>query len=264
MLQHHVLAVMLALASLPLQAASYTIDPRHTQGVLSWNHLGFSNPTAQFSLVQGALQFDPANPAASTVRATIALTHLHTGVPELDDYLRDPVFFDVAQFPTVTFKSSKVETAGAPNRLKVGGDLTVRGVTKPVMLEVTVNKIGSDPRYSELTMAGFEATAVLKRSDFGMGKYVDLVSDEIRIRITCQAIESNAYAKHLQADAARAVKDAAEKALLAKNAAADAEDAEKDAAQQAAFAKYAAENTGMAGQAAENTSATMDGMEKKQ
>lgn len=243
MLLRSVLAAALALAALAVHAATYTIDPRHTQGVLSWNHLGFSNPTAQFSLVQGVLHFDPAHPIASSVRVTIALANLRAGVPELDDYLRDPDFFDVAEFPSATFQSTKVEKTEAPDRLKVSGDLTVRGATKPVVLDVTVNKIGSDPR-SDLAMAGFEATGVLKRSDFGMGKYVGLVSDEVRVRITCQAIESKGYAQHLKADAAQAAKDAAQKAVAAKNAAEEAAGAERDAAQQAAFAKYAAESAG--------------------
>jgi polyisoprenoid-binding protein YceI len=208
MIRRLVIAAAALLAAGPLFAVTYTFEPQHTQGVIRWNHLGFANPTAQFNLVEGTLDFDPADPARSSVMVTIPLGAMSTGVPDLNDDFRSSDFFDFAKFPAATFKSSKVEKGAAPDKLKVAGELTVHGVTKPVALDVTINKIGTNPRNNVPTV-GFEATATLKRSDFGLGLYVPQVSDEIRIHITAEAAEKNAYEQYLKAQAAR---EAAKKA----------------------------------------------------
>jgi polyisoprenoid-binding protein YceI len=191
------------LAAAPLQAATYTFEPEHTQGVLRWNHLGFANPTAQFNNVKGALEFDPADPTRSSVTVTIPLTSMSTGVADLNDDFRSSDFFDFAKFPAATFKSSKVEKGATPQTLRVVGDLSLHGITKPVTLEVTINKIGTNPR-NQVPTVGFEAMATLKRSDFGLGLYVPQVSDEIQIHITAEAAEKSAYEQYLKAQAARA------------------------------------------------------------
>jgi len=201
-------AAAAVLAAGPLFAVTYTFEPQHTQGVIRWNHLGFANPTAQFNSVAGTLDFDPADPTRSSVMVTIPLGSMSTGVPDLNDDFRSSDFFDFAKFPTATFKSSKVEKGAAPNTLKVAGELSVHGVTKPVALDVTVNKIGTNPR-NHVPTVGFEAMATLKRSDFGLGLYVPQVSDEIQIHITAEAAEKNAYEQYLKAEAAR---EAAKKA----------------------------------------------------
>jgi polyisoprenoid-binding protein YceI len=190
------------LAAAPLYAATYAFEPQHTQGVIRWNHLGFANPTAQFNNVEGSLDFDPAEPTRSSVMVTIPLTSMSTGVPDLNDDFRSSDFFDFARFPTATFKSGKVEKGATPDTLKVSGDLSVHGITKPVALDVTINKIGTNPR-NHVPTVGFEAMATLKRSDFGLGLYVPQVSDEIQIHITAEAAEKNAYEQYLKAQAAR-------------------------------------------------------------
>jgi polyisoprenoid-binding protein YceI len=190
------------LAAGPLFAVTYTFEPQHTQGVLRWNHLGFANPTAQFNNVTGALEFDQADPTRSSVMVTIPLISMSTGVADLNDDFRSSDFFDLAKFPTATFKSSKVEKGAAPNKLKVAGELSVHGVTRPVALDVTINKIGTNPR-NQVPTVGFEAMATLKRSDFGLGLYVPQVSDEIQLHITAEAAEKNAYEQYLKAEAAR-------------------------------------------------------------
>jgi polyisoprenoid-binding protein YceI len=234
------LFVALAFASVSLRATTYTIDPRHTQGVISWSHLGFSNPTGKFSMVRGTLQFDPAAPTRSAVTTTIPIAELNTGVSELNDYLQEATFFDIAHFPIATFTSTKVEKTSSPIQLKVIGDLSLRGVTRTVTIDVTINKIGTDPRSADLAMVGFEATTILKRSEFGLGKFVGLVSDDVKIHITCQAIESKGYAQHMKADALEGSKDAEHKAELAEAAAQEAASAKRDAVQQNAIADYAA------------------------
>ena len=151
---------------------------------------------------------------------TIPIANLSSGMPDLDDYLRAEEFFDIQRFPTATFKSTQVEK-GAEGHLKVTGDLTIRGVSKAVTLDATVNKIGMNDR-THMPAVGFDATATVKRSDFGLGLYVPQVSDEIAIHITAQADEAKSYAEHLKAEAANAAaaaKAAADKAAVAEAAA---------------------------------------------
>ncbi|MBT2746329.1 MULTISPECIES: YceI family protein [unclassified Lysobacter] len=167
-------------------ALTYKIDPNHTDVVASWSHFGFSNPIAHFGKVDGTITYDPAKPAASKVEVTIPLDGLDSHVGDFDEHLKSADFFDAAKFPTITFKSTKVEAAG-DKKLKVTGDLTVHGVTKPAVLEVNINKIGEQPM-AKRAAAGFDASTTLKRSEFGIGKYAPNVSDEVKIRITTEAI----------------------------------------------------------------------------
>jgi polyisoprenoid-binding protein YceI len=207
------LASSLLLASSPLFATTYTLEPDYTQGVFRWDHLGFSSPAAQFSQAEGTLEFDPADPTRSSVKVTIPLESLHTGVPELDEHLRSKDFFETSRFPTATFTSTRVQKDAATGQLKVTGDLSLHGVTKPVTLDVRLTKIGANARTNVPTI-GFDATTTLKRSEFGLGHFVPLVSDEIQIRIGCEAGEAKAYAEFLKAEAAEeaaAAKDAAKK-----------------------------------------------------
>jgi polyisoprenoid-binding protein YceI len=194
MIRRLALAAAVALVSAPVFAATYTLDPGHTQVVFQWNHFGFSNPTAQFGSIEGTLEFDQADPTKSTVSAKIALSSVNSNVPKLDKHLQTDEFFDAAKFPNATFKSTKVEKGGAPDKLKVTGDLTLHGVTKPVVLDVTVNKVGEHPML-KMASAGFDASTTIKRSDFGIGKYVPAVSDEIKIRITSEAHDAKATAE---------------------------------------------------------------------
>jgi polyisoprenoid-binding protein YceI len=193
-LRYVALAGLLAAAGTAAAApVTYKLDPGHTMVLFSWNHFGFSNPTANLGQVDGTLVYDEAAPAKSTVEVTLPLAGLDTFVPKLDEHLKSKDFLDAATYPTVTFKSTKVATAGK-DKLKVTGDLTVHGVTKPVTLDVTVNKVGPHPMMKVQT-AGFDATATIKRSDFGVGAYVPNVSDEIKIRITTEAHDASAADK---------------------------------------------------------------------
>jgi polyisoprenoid-binding protein YceI len=206
------LIALLALGSAPLQATTYTLEPDYTQGVFRWNHLGFSNPAAQFAQGQGTLEFDAANPTQATVMVTIPLSTLYTGVPGLDEDFRSTDFFDTGKYPTATFKSTRVEKGAMKDRLKVSGDLSLHGVTRPITLDVTVVKVGTNPR-SNLPTVGFEATTTLKRSDFGLGKYVPQVSDVIEMHLISQAVDAKAYAAYLKEQQA---KEAAQAAPAAK------------------------------------------------
>ncbi|EIL97652.1 polyisoprenoid-binding protein [Rhodanobacter thiooxydans] len=174
-------------AALSVQAApvTYQLDPAHTMVLFSWNHFGYSNPTANLGLGEGTLVFDEQHPANSSVEVKLPLDLLDTHVPALDEHLKKADFLDAAQYPVVTFKSTAVQALGA-NKFKVSGNLTVHGVTKPVVLDATLNKIGPHPM-TKASSVGFDATASIKRSEFGVGAYVPNVSDELAIRITTEA-----------------------------------------------------------------------------
>ncbi|MBD8881189.1 MULTISPECIES: YceI family protein [Rhodanobacter] len=164
---------------------SYKMDPGHTMVLFSWNHFGYSNPTANLGLGEGTLVFDQQDPSKSSVDVTLPLSGLDTHVPALDKHLKEADFFDAAKYPVVTFKSTGVVPVDGTH-FKVTGNLTVHGVTKPVTLDATLNKIGPHPMM-KVQAIGFDATATLKRSDFGMGAYVPMVSDEIQVHITTEA-----------------------------------------------------------------------------
>jgi polyisoprenoid-binding protein YceI len=201
MIRRIAIATSLALASASVFATTYTLEPNYTQGVFRWNHLGFSSPAAQFSQGTGTLEFDPADPVRSSVTVTIPLSTLHTGVPDLDEDFRSTDFFDTARFPSATFKSTRVEKGSMKDKLKVTGNLSLHGVTKPVTLDVTLVKLGTNPR-SSLPTVGFDALTTVKRSDFGLGKYVPQVGDEVEMRIIIQAVEAKSYAEYLKAQEA--------------------------------------------------------------
>lgn len=181
------LTAALALLAAPAFAApvTYTIDPGHTMVLATWNHFGFSNPSADFGDAEGTIVYDAAKPSASSVEVTLPLSGLQTFVPKLNEHLAGSDFFDAAKFPTATFKSTKVVPTGK-DTLKVSGDLTIKGITKPVVLEVKLNKAGEHPM-RKVQAIGFDATATVKRSDFGVGAYAPMVSDEVKLRITTEA-----------------------------------------------------------------------------
>ena len=173
-------------AAVSVQAApvTYKLDPDHTMVLFSWNHFGYSNPTADFGLGEGTLVFDEQHPANSSVEVTLPLDRLDTHVPALDEHLKKPDFLNADQYPVVTFKSTGVQPLGG-NKFKVTGNLTVHGVTRPVVLDATLNKVGPHPM-TKAPSIGFDATASIKRSDFGVGAYVPNVGDELTIRITTE------------------------------------------------------------------------------
>ncbi len=169
-------------------ADKYTFDPGHSQINFSWNHFGFSNIWARFDKFDGELLLDTQDLTRSSVSVTIPLSAIDTDVAKLDDHLKSADFFDAAKFPNITFKSTKVEKAGE-GKLKVTGDLSIHGVTKPAVLDVTVNKIGEHPM-AKKPAAGFDASITVKRSDFGLGAYVPNVSDDVKIHITTETLKA--------------------------------------------------------------------------
>ncbi|HET8765367.1 MAG TPA: YceI family protein [Rhodanobacter sp.] len=163
---------------------TYQLDPNHTMVLFSWSHFGYSHPTADIGLASGTVTFDEQHPAAASVEVTLPLSKLDTHVPALDEHLKQADFFDAAKYPTVTFKSTKVEPVDAKH-FKVTGNLTIHGVTRPVTLDATLNRVGPHPMNQQPAI-GFDATATLRRSEFGVGLMAPMVGDEIQVRITTE------------------------------------------------------------------------------
>ena len=163
----------------------YKIDPTHTATVFTWNHFGFSTPSANFSDIQGTISVDTAKPADSSVNVTIPLSSLNTNVKALDEHLKTADFFDAEKYPNITFKSTKVQALGK-NKYKITGNLTVKDVTKPVVLDAVLNKQGEHPM-TKAQSIGFNATTSFNRSAFGVGAYVPNVGDKITVNITTEA-----------------------------------------------------------------------------
>lgn len=182
------LAASLGLLAVPAFAApmTYTLDPGHTQVRFCWNHFGFSNPCANMNTIRGTLVYDAQDPARSSVQVTMPLSGLDTHVPALNTHLKEADFFDAAKYPDITFKSTKVIPGAKPDDLTVEGELTAHGVTRPVTLHAHLNKIGEQPMLQRPAI-GFNATAEIQRSAFGVGAYVPMVSDAVHISITVEA-----------------------------------------------------------------------------
>src|SRR5690606_34283201 len=159
------LASALSLAVFGASAAevAYTIDPTHTVVLATWNHFGYSNPSANFGDASGTIVYDADVPEQSSVEVVLPMSGLTSFVPKLDEHLRTADFFDADQFPQATFKSTSVRALGE-GRLEVTGDLDLHGVVKPVVLDVKLNKAAVHPM-TKAPSIGFDATATIKRSE---------------------------------------------------------------------------------------------------
>jgi polyisoprenoid-binding protein YceI len=166
-------------------AAKLTIDPDHSAVIFHWSHHGVSNPVARLEKMDGKLVLDDADITKSSVFVKLALDGLRTGVDALDKRLKTPEFLDAAKYPDVTFKSTSIEK-GPGDALKITGHLSMHGVTKPVVLAAKINKIVMNDA-AKTTGAGFDASTTIRRSDFGIDKFVSTVSDELFVRITVDA-----------------------------------------------------------------------------
>ena len=172
-----------ALAEKATAPETFTLDPGHTYVLWHINHFGFSNPSGKW-LANGTLILDETHPQNSKVDVTIQTDSIDTGIPKLDEHLKSKAFFDVDKYPTATFVSDKVTLAGK-NQAKVHGMLTIHGVTKPVILDVTLNKVGVNPITSKKT-AGFTAKGKIKRSDFDMTTLLPGLGDDVRLDIEAE------------------------------------------------------------------------------
>ncbi|WP_174279587.1 YceI family protein [Sphingomonas bacterium] len=162
-------------------AGSYHVDTGHTQVLFTVNHMGFTEYTGQFTQPTGTLTLDPKNPAASQVSITFPIDKVSTTVAALDTHLKTPDFFDAAKYPTGTFTSTRIVANGTT--ATITGNLTLKGVTRPVTLAATFVGAGQAVMGAKKTNVGFHATTAIKRSDFGINYGIPLVSDEVRLTI---------------------------------------------------------------------------------
>ena len=190
------LAFALALtAAIPALAAAETsnwsIDPAHSSSQFSVKHLVISTVRGQFGKTTGTIKLDEKDMTRSSVEATVDVNTIDTRVAARDADLKSPNFFDAARYPSMTFKSNKVEKAG-DDKLKVSGDLTIRGTTRPTVWDLTYS-LQTKGMIGE-TRRGFAATTKINRKDFGLSysKAIEagpVVGDEVAITIDAEAIK---------------------------------------------------------------------------
>jgi polyisoprenoid-binding protein YceI len=185
-----VLAAAVLASSPALAAESYTFDKAHTTVLFQVRHI-VTNVTGKFKDFDGRIDVDKANPAASTVQFDIQAASIDTNEAKRDEHLRSADFFDVANNPKITFRSTSVKPTSTKDAYAVTGDLTMRGVTKPVTLSVSYLGDAKDPWGNE--KIGFEVSGLLNRKDFNINwnKTLDaggvLVGDEVKVQIAVEA-----------------------------------------------------------------------------
>lgn len=174
-------AVGLLAGAASAQVQNWTIDPNHTAAQFSVRHLGISTVRGAFTKVTGTVQYDPAHPDKTVIDASIDANSIDTRVEMRDNDLRSEHFFNVAKFPTLTFKSKKVAVAG-DGKLKVTGDLTIRGVTKEVVLDCDGPSAPVKDPWGNMRM-GASVSVKINRQDYGVSADSGMVGDEIPITI---------------------------------------------------------------------------------
>lgn len=178
-------AAALVVAQPALAAEKYVFDKGHTNIHFEWSHFGFSTTSAEFEEFSGTLMLEEDNIPGSEVSVTIDMSSVDSGFDTFNQHLTDKSeWFNVAEHPEATFKSTGVEKVG-DNRYEVTGELTLKGVTREVTLDTTINKIAQHPITGARTV-GFDATTTVSRSAFNMGKYAPSVSDEVVIEISSE------------------------------------------------------------------------------
>ena len=178
------LSVSADLSEVP--SGKYALDSTHGYITFTYSHLGFSNPRVGFNSFDTVLDLDTGSPENSTVEVTIDAASIDSRVAEFNEHLNGADFFNTAEYPTITFKSTKV-TATGDNTFDVTGDLTILGTTKPVTLATTINKAGNHPLRNVPTV-GVSASTKLVRSEWGLGAYVPAVSDEVELSIEVELL----------------------------------------------------------------------------
>ena len=172
-----------------VQAGRYALDKDHARIIWAIDHLGLSTYYGSFQKIDAAITLDPKAPAKSSVEVTIDTTSISTNHDELESHLKGDKWFDVAKFPTATFKSTSV-TPGADGTATVVGNLTLHGVTKPVTLEVRLHGHGMHPMLKKAAI-GFDAKTKFKRSDFGISAYVPMVGDEVSLKFSGEFLKAD-------------------------------------------------------------------------
>ena len=170
------------LAALP--AGTYRLEPTHAYITMSYSHLGFSNPILRFTEFDATAELNPEDPAASTLSVTIDPASIDSAVGKFDEHLKSPDMFDVESHPEITFVATDIALQdGSTGTLT--GDLTMKGITKPVTLDVTLNGAGEHPMNGADTF-GISATGTLDRSEWDLGYAAPNVGEQVDLRIEAE------------------------------------------------------------------------------
>jgi polyisoprenoid-binding protein YceI len=175
------LAIALLLTLSATAQETWQLDPPHSSAQFSVRHLGVSTVRGAFTKVSGTVQYDASDVSKSSIQAMIDAASVDTRVEMRDNDLRSANFLDVQKYPTITFKSKKIEATGA-GKLKVTGDLTIHGVTKEVVLDVDGPSESMKDPWGNLRM-GAAATLKINRNDFGVSGRPGIVGDDINITL---------------------------------------------------------------------------------
>ena len=176
-------------ADYAVPAGNYVLENTHGYITFTYSHLGFSTPHVGFDRFEVSLDANPEDVTKSQVNVTIDAASINSRVAEFDDHLNGPDYFDTEQFNEITFSSSAI-SINDDTTLKVTGDLTIKDVTKPVTLTTTINKAANHPMRRVPTI-GISASGTLSRGEWGLGKYVPAVGDEVTLFITAELIKAD-------------------------------------------------------------------------
>jgi polyisoprenoid-binding protein YceI len=171
-------------ADLGVPSGVYNVDQMHGYIAFQYTHMGYSHPILRFNKFTAQINLNADHPEQSKLDVDVDATSIDSGTDLFNEHLNSDKFFDTAKFKDITFKATSIKVTGA-NTGTVTGDLTIKGVTKPVTLNVKLNKSGIHPMTKDPAM-GFSATGTLKRSEWGLGAYVPNVSDDVHLMIEAE------------------------------------------------------------------------------
>lgn len=168
---------------------AYNLDASHSQIVFEYSHLGFSTTYGMFSGFDGTIDYDRENPADSSVEVSFPVMSMLTGWEQRFDHFMNEDFFGAAETDMVTFKSTAIKVTGDDTAM-ITGDLTMNGVTKPVVLDTKLNADAEHPM-AKKPWLGFDATTEISRTEFGLGKFAPFVGDEVKVKISVEAVKAD-------------------------------------------------------------------------
>ena len=187
------IAALAAAPAIRAEPVVYRFDPVHTQIWFTADHQHFSNPQGRLRVKDGWFQFDDKDFTSARAVMVIDMTSADMGDAKWSDTIRSGQLLEVSRFPTAQYVSKSVEKKSDKGGI-IHGDLTLHGVTKPVDVEFTLNRIGNDP-YLFKQKAGFSAKAVVKRADFGITRYAEVIGENIELRFEIEGLKDGGAAK---------------------------------------------------------------------
>lgn len=167
-------------------SGTYSVDPQHGYILFSYSHFGLSNPQVGFNKFDATLDLDADNPEDSEINVTIDVNSIDSRVPVFNDHLRGDDFFQAEQYPNISFVVTSIESKGDSN-YTLTGDLTMKGVTKPITLDASI--VATMHPFREIPVVGVSASGQLKRSEWDLGKYAPSVSDEVTLSIEVEMLK---------------------------------------------------------------------------